>query len=372
MLLAALSPLGANATETPRALVDALVRPVMREYKIAGMSVGLTIHGRPLVFNYGFADRQSAQAVTDSTLFEIGSVSKLFTATLAAWAQENGQLSWTDHPSRFLPSLKGTPIDEADLLQLGTFTAGGLPLQFPDGVAKDDAAVTDYFRGWKAAAPPGAMRQYSNPSLGLLGVVTAAAMGDNFSSLIETLLLPKFGMAHTFIRVPARAAADYAWGERDGQQVRVHPGPLDDETYGIKSSASDMLRFIQGNIDPGRLEPRLRLAVEATQVGYFSVGPMVQGLGWEQYPWPSTREQLLRGNSETIIFGRSPVQALDPRAGKAARLFDKTGSTSGFGAYVVFVPSQELGLVILANKNWPIPARVALASSILRRLAPAR
>ena len=177
-------------------------------------------------------------------------------------------------------------------------------------------------------------------------------------------------MHHSYIHVPARAMGEYAWGYREGKPVRVNAGPLDEETYGIKSTAADMIRFLQANIDPSGLEPPLRRAVRATQVGHFRVGAMVQGFGWEQFPWPTSRESLLAGNAEGVIFDPNPVQALGPAAAREPRLFDKTGSTGGFGAYALFVPVQRLGLVMLANKSYPIAARVEAAWAILERLAP--
>lgn len=373
LLLALAASLAARAgdeTQKLRATVDAAIQPLMARYEVPGMAVAVTVDGQAHVFNYGVTSRQSQAPVIDATIFEIGSISKMFTTTLAAYAQALGKLSLDDHPGRYLPRLKGRPIDRATLRQLGTYTAGGLPLQFPDEV-HDDAATLAYFQAWKPAARPGTVRQYSNPSIGLLGAATAAAMNQRFATLVETQLLPQFGMHHSHIDVPPHAMADYAWGHRNDQLVRVNPGPLDDEAYGIKSTASDMLRFVQAQIDPSGLAEPLHRAVAATQIGYYRIDGMVQGFGWEQFAYPLSRERLLGGHAEELIFDANPVQALAPPAGaNAARLFNKTGSTGGFAAYVAFVPAQRIGLVMLANRGVPIPARVEAAYAILDSLTP--
>lgn len=351
-----------------RAAVEGTITPLMARHDIPGMAVALTVDGRAYVFNFGVVAKDSRTPVTDNTLFEIGSVSKTLTATLATYAQALGKLSMDQHPSRYLPELKGRPVDRATLLHLGTYTAGGLPLQFPDAV-KAAPAVLSYFRHWQPTAPPGDVRSYSNPSLGLLGAVTAKALGDDFSTAMQTRLFPAFGMTRSHIHVPERAMPDYAWGHRGERQVRVEPGPLDEPTYGVKTTASDLLRFVQANIDPAPLPPAMRRAVAATHVGHYRAGPLVQGLGWEQYPYPVSREWLLGGNAEEMLFDGQPATRLPAMTTDAPRLFSKTGSTSGFGAYVAFVPSRRLGLVMLANRGYPIPARVEAAWTLLETLA---
>ncbi|OWQ84132.1 class C beta-lactamase [Roseateles aquatilis] len=372
LVLAAACPLAAHAAADDarvRAVVDAAVRPLMASHDIPGMAVAVTVDGRRYVFTYGVASKESRAPVTETTLFEIGSVSKTLTATLAAYAQATGQLSLDDHPGQYLPELKGRPIDQATLLHLGTYTAGGLPLQFPDPV-EGDAAAMAYFRDWQPRAAPGTRRQYSNPSLGLFGRVAGIALKDGFAKAMETTVFPAFGMRHSHLQVPRRAMADYAWGYRQDKAVRVNPGPLDLETYGVKTTAADLLSFVQANIDPSALDAPMRRAVEATQVGHFRVGPMVQGLGWEQYAYPVSREWLLGGNSPEIIFESQPVHQLAAGEWGGARLFNKTGSTGGFGAYVAFVPSKQIGIVMLANRSYPIPARVEVGLAILNGLTP--
>ncbi|MEK8033782.1 class C beta-lactamase [Ideonella sp. DXS29W] len=374
LLLAALAPCAASAAsdkEELRGLVDQTIRPLMSQHGIPGMAVGLVVGGHDHVFTYGVASRESDTPVTEATIFEIGSISKTFTAALAAWGQVTGQLSLAAHPSHYLAALKGRAIDRATLLHLATYTAGGLPLQFPDTVA-GEAGVLRYFQTWKPGAQPGAVRQYSNPSLGLLGLATATAMRERFDRLIETRLLQPLGLRHTYLSVPAAELAHYAWGYRDGRPVRVSPGPLDAETYGIKSTAPDMLRWLRAHMDPTGLDRSLGDALRLTHIGRFKVGSMVQGLGWEQFSYPVSREALLAGNSAQVIFDPQPVTPVPGVAAPgdgAARLFDKTGSTGGFGAYAVFVPARKLGLVMLANKSYPIPARIEAAYAILDLVA---
>jgi beta-lactamase class C len=152
---------------------------------------------------------------------------------------------------------------------------------------------------------------------------------------------------------------------------RVHADQvLAPETYGVKSSASDMIRYVQLNIDPTALDAPVRRAIDGTHVGYLRAGELVQGLGWEQFSWPISQERLLSGNSEQMIWEGNPAQLLaKPQLPVGPTLFDKTGSTSNFGAYVAFVPAQRIGVVILANRNYPIPARVKAGYAILEHLA---
>jgi beta-lactamase class C len=352
-----------------RAAVDRAIRPLMAQHDVPGMAVAVTVDGHAMFFNYGEASKQGHVPVTENTLFELGSVSKTFTATLACYAQGLGKLSFDDHPGTYMPQLKGSPIDRASLLELGTYTPGGLPLQFPDDV-ETDAQMIAYFRAWRPDAAPGTQRRYSNPSLGLFGHVTARALGVDFADAVEGRLFPALGLKHSHIRVPSGAMGDYAWGyDKTDRPVRVSPGVFDAETYGVKSNAVDMIRFVQENIDAGNLPAPMRRAIDCTHTGYFRIDDTVQGLGWEQYRAPVTLDALQAGNSTKMSAEPDPATRLQPpQAPPRGTLFNKTGATRGFGAYVLFVPEHRVGIVMLANKNYPIPARVQAAYSILGEL----
>jgi beta-lactamase class C len=174
------------------------------------------------------------------------------------------------------------------------------------------------------------------------------------------------------VRVPESAMVDYAWGyDKSNKPVRVNPGVFDAEAYGVKSTAADMIRFVQANIEPSRLEGAMERAVEGAHLGFFEVGDLVQRLGWEQYDYPITLERLMAGNSLTMIMESSATKLLTPPQAPSGRTrFNKTGSTNGFGAYVAFVPEKKIGIVMLANRSFPIPARIKAAHAILEQLAP--
>jgi beta-lactamase class C len=362
--------LHASGDAAIRAAVERTFLPLMRQHDVPGMAVGVTVNGRQHIFYYGTADKAAGKPVNADTLFEIGSVSKMFTATFAAYAQAQGKLWFADHPSRFMPELRGAAIDNATILNLGTYTAGGLPLHFPNTI-KTNADMTAFLQKWKAAVPPGTRRDYSNPSAGLLGHLTALAMGGDFTALMQDDLLPKLGIAGCFIRVPETQIPHYASGYRDNNPVRMGKAVFADEAFGLKCNAAGLLRFVEANMQPEKLDPAMRRAVEQTQVGYFKVGGMVQGLGWEQYPWPVALKRLTAGNSLDMALKPQIARPIDPPLRPAQpALFNKTGSTRGFGTYVAFVPQKNIGIVMLANRAFSTPARVEAAHAVLEALAP--
>jgi beta-lactamase class C len=131
-----------------------------------------------------------------------------------------------------------------------------------------------------------------------------------------------------------------------------------------------MLRFVEANMNQLSLNSKLQRAISDTHTGYFQAGGMTQDFIWEQYPYPVTLQSLQQGNSPAMIFDATPVTAITPPLKpRQDTWINKTGSTNGFGTYIAFVPSLRLGIVILANKNFPIDQRVTAAYKILSSLS---
>ncbi len=353
-----------------KSAVDMAIRPVMAKYRIPGVAVGITVADKPYVFTYGVASTETRQPVTRATLFEIGSVTKTFTATLASYAQVSGYLSLSDKTSKYLPALRDSKFGNVSLLNLGTHTPGGLPLQVPDNIGNNDELM-QYFKDWRPTYEPGTYRTYANPGIGTLGLITAKSIGQDFAPLMEQRLFPVLGMKSSYINVPEVKMADYAQGyTKEDAPIRMATGVLSSEAYGVKTTAPDMVRFVEANMNSIRLDKKFQRAITETHTGYFKAGPMIQDLIWEQYQYPVALKTLLEGNSSAMSFNATPVTEINPPEDPHEDVWiNKTGSTSGFGAYVAFVPEKRLGIVILANKNYPIDERVTAAYKILTALA---
>lgn len=137
----------------------------------------------------------------------------------------------------------------------------------------------------------------------------------------------------------------------------------------MKTTSADLIRFAEANMNGSTLDGTMQRAIRATHTGYYNVGDMTQGLAWEMFAYPTDLDRLLVGNSVQVSFKTNEVTRFDaPRPPRKDVLINKTGSTNGFGAYVAFVPAKDIGIVMLANRNYPIPARVKAAHRILTAL----
>ncbi len=352
-------------------IVNNTLTPLIEKQDISGMAVAVFYDGKPLFFNYGFADIKNRRPVTENTLFELGSVSKTFTGVVGGYAEQTGILNLSDSATKYSPELTGLQWKDISMLNLATYTAGGLPLQVPDSVTSMKL-LWQYYQQWQPQWAPGVMRNYSNASIGLFGTLAVKKSNLSFEDYMTQNVFQPLKLTHTFITIPDYMQSDYAWGYKDGQPVRVTPGVLAAEAYGVKSTAQDMVKFMQANIEPEKLladNDKLKKAIIAAQSRYYRSGNMFQGLGWEMYDWPINSQEVIASSSNEIALQPHKINALmPPYSAVPASWVHKTGSTNGFGAYIAFIPEKKIGIVMLANKNYPNPVRVEAANHILQSL----
>lgn len=368
-LIALATPAAAQEDADFRRLADGIFRPLARANDIPGLVVGVTRNGQHAIYALGQTARKGGAPVDGDTLFELGSVSKTFNVALATLAAERGEMVLDAPVSTYLPRLKDTPFGALTAIDLATHATGGLPLQLPPGIASE-AALLDWLAAWRPAAAPETRRSYSNVSIGVLGLATARALGTRFSTAAQDELFPLLGLKSTFVNVPPAAMPRYAMGyTKANRPARVTPTLLEPEAYGVKSTARDMLRFLDAHLGAFELPPQVARALARTRTGYFETASYVQDMIWEQYPWPVGLDRLLAGNSMDMALKPQPFTRLaPPLAPQTDVLINKTGSTNGFGAYVVMLPASKLGIVVLANRNYPNAERVKAVYRLIEGL----
>jgi len=149
------APVFAGDDDAFQAQARAAFAQVIKEYKIPGLVVGLTRNGQHSFYATGLASRADKRPVSAETLFELGSISKIFNVTLAALAEQRGLLSLDDKAARFLCADACSIGNDMTLMDLATHYSGGLPLQVPETASARYAQLLQHqhrpagaYHGW--------------------------------------------------------------------------------------------------------------------------------------------------------------------------------------------------------------------------------
>ena len=274
-----------------------------------------------------------------------------------------------DRASQHWPALQGSRFDGISLLDLATYTAGGLPLQFPDSVQKDQAQIRDYYRQWQPTYAPGSQRLYSNPSIGLFGYLAARSLGQPFERLMEQQVFPALGLEQTHLDVPEAALAQYAGLARTTAWATGRSRPagcrrLQGEDQRGRPAALRRCQPASGA--PGQA---LGAGARCHHRGYYKVGDMTRGLGWEAYDWPISLKRLQAGNLDAdgaaTAQDRGAARATGaggPAPAEQDRFHQRLRRLRGVR------PGPRPGTGDPANRNYPNAERVKIAYAILSGL----
>ena len=293
-----------------------------------GIILGLIDHGKTSVYRSGVSG--TSRPLDRYTLFEIGSVTKTFTASLLATMVLDHSVNLDDPVSRYVPAKVRIPSrgdKQITLLNLATQHSGlpRLPTNL-DPTASDPYAaysIDDLYQfldSYQLTRAPGAEFEYSNLGVGLLGDALANKSALAYSQLLQRRILSPLGMTQTFIAaphfaVPRRMAQGH---DGDGNPVKPWTFLAIAPAGGIVSSLDDMLKYVRANLGQGKLGAACLFA---------------------QRP------------RDTIPGGRI---GLVWWTGNLTHAIHHGGDTDGFHAWVAVSPDHTKGVVVLSNGGAPL------------------
>ncbi len=335
----------AKAGAALRALLDASVRKAMAGAGVPGVAVGMRVDGREVTAGHGVTSVEDPLPIHERTLFQIGSVSKTFTATLIMALVERGRLTLDDPVGRYLPAFRVAKPGLSDritvrhlLTHTGGFVGDWLLVRPPALGEGDDALarMVEVLADVPQLFPPGGGWSYNNAGFGVAGRVVEVLTGRPYAAALRELVLEPLGLSGTFVSadeaITRRTALPHASSERPPRILRGagwQPGwelaRADVPLGGLISSVHDLLgwaRFHLG-LSPGLaagppLGPR---AIAAMQDPLVPAGCFADEVG---VAW------MLR-----TVGGR--------------RLVGHGGLTTGYATAFTLVPDARAAVVVLTN-----------------------
>ncbi len=326
LLLACSAANGAPASSASPDILGRLIDDVvMRSPSCIGLVVGATQGAGRAERFYG--DTGNHGRPNADTEFEIGSITKTFTATLLAYEDQAHRMRLDDPLARYappgvrVPSFNGQPIL---LAQLAEHTSGlpRLPQGFTPPLSLE--AMWRFVSNYQLTRAPGEQFLYSNLGFGLLARAIARHENASEDQLYTRLITGPLGMRDTAIYLSPAQHARQAQGYRpDGlPAVENAPNwPALDGAGAMRSTLSDMMRYL--DFELGRTNVALNSLLPVLHQPRHAAGPNGSvGLGWQM------RE---RADGTKTIF--------------------KDGATPGFVSFMIFTPGTQSGAVVLSNQR---------------------
>lgn len=286
---------------------------------------------------FGITNRDHALPVNEDTLFQIGSISKTMTATIAMRLVEMGKLDLDTPVRHYLPDFlmqDQAAQAKATVRHLFIHTAGWVGDYF-ENTGRGDDALARYVANMATLpqqAPLGTLWSYNNASFSLAGRVIEAVTGKPFESVAHELLFAPLGMTMSFFFSEEIMPHRFAVGHivtPEGTKVAT-PWALARSAHpagGVTSTVRDMLRYARFHLNGGRTDSGEQLMQPATiaamQTPQATAGSMADAVG--------------------ISWLLNDLGGL--------RLVSHGGATNGQIAQLLLAPEQGFALVILTNAN---------------------
>ena len=339
-ILCLLVPNGLNAQmfQNLKEEIDKIIR---HETKISrentpGMIIGVIFRDSTFILPYGSTSKDSLELPDEHTLFEIGGLTKVFTAVLVQSLVADDLMHLDSSLNFYLPDTLRNPNFKASIHNLLTHTSGlpKFPLEFgtyedtPDNPYANYSKehLAEFYKEYQPVANEGKYR-YSNVGYALLELAIEHTTGQPFEQLMQQRIFQPLHLGETTFTIEPEGQARFAQGYNVGE-MPVSPWQFSsfNGSEGLKSTAHDLLLFLQAN-----------MLLHSSQLDELWVKQ------WEtQLPTDLNRDTYI-GLGWHVIHQK-----------KYGNIILHPGSTSGHRVYAGFVPETKTGVVILTNSEYGI------------------
>jgi len=330
--------LGATSSQvlTNAEIHKILVQRIDKFHRSVGIVVGVIGPQGRRVVAYGHLAEGNSSPLNGNTVFEIGSVTKVFTSLLLSEMVQRGEVKLNDPVAKYLPPNVKVPQRDGKqitLVDLATHTSG-LP-RMPTNFALKDPAnpyadysverLYDFLSSYKLTRDPGSQYEYSNVGGGLLGLALSLRAGVPYGKLVQSWICQPLGMQNTRITLTPQMKARLAVGHNATLK------PVDNWTFtqafagagALRSTTNDMLTFLAAN------------------------------LGYIKTPLAPAMAVLLDVRRPTGMLGVKVALGWHVFTTDGKQIVWHNGGTGGYRSFIGFNPKARVGVVVLSNAETP-------------------
>jgi D-alanyl-D-alanine-carboxypeptidase/D-alanyl-D-alanine-endopeptidase len=315
---------GIAAAEPLETTIDRLTKPYVDSETIVGMTVGVIRGDEQAVKGFGHFSEDDSRTPDGKTVYEIGSVSKVFTGLLLADAVVAGDVTLDTAAADLLPEGVKMPSkgdDPITLRHLSTHTSGlpRLPSNLHSKNPNDPYAdyngkkLAAFLKSHRLERAPGEKAEYSNLGAGMLGLLLSRQAKTDYETLLVDRIAKPLLMDDTLLTLTDEQRARLA-PPHSGAGMADHNWRFDALAGcgGIRSTTDDMLRFAAAQLDPpdDELGQAIELAWEVHQKP-LDKADFAMGLGWHVARDGSTRwHNGQTGGYHAAIFANRPLKVV--------------------------------------------------------------
>src|SRR5688572_11560550 len=270
--------------EEVKQALDRIIAPSLTARRNIGLAVGVIKDVQKQIFGYGTLNNTRMDPIDGTTLFEIGSVTKVFTSALLVSAAEDGLVGLDDRLCDLLPELSNLPR-EITLRRLATHTSGlpRLPsnltrawLRNPENpyeayTAADLLAYLAAYKPKRRRTPVSAPAfRYSNLGFGLLGYVLAQSIGTSYEEAVVSRICEPLSMRDTRVNLSPEQRERFATPHTVHGKPTLHWDlPTLAGAGALRSTTCDMLKFLAANL--GKTQGRLEKALQTCHTEFVEI-----------------------------------------------------------------------------------------------------